>query len=324
VNTNLYGTFYPRIGRLRGIRHTVSPSASWSYTPDVGNKGPARQGFTVSLRQALDLKLLSGGGSDGGAGTAPDEDAGVIGAETSGEEKVTKLSGVAIWNLSSSYNPQAPARKGWSVISSSVNTNLLGTSVSMNQRVDPYQFDVLSTNVTSGVRWGGTHPFGRSSTVTVRELNIVAASDTTLESNGEPDATFEEGGDLPEGGRDRSELAIEEGRLPWSVSMDVSYSKVAESDPRSTLQLSGQMDLTPAWSITYSTTYDVEERLQLGQNYRITRDLHCWEMSFSRQKLGDEWQFYFRINLKAHQEIYAEQGQRGLGGGTFGQGTFGF
>jgi len=327
VNTNFYGTFYPHVGRLRGIRHTVTPSASWSYTPDIGNKGPSRQAFSVSLRQALDLKVASGtkeeSGAAGGVRTTPDQDTGVITEESPGEEKVTKLSGVAIWNLSSSYNPKAPAKKKWSTVSSSVNANLLGTSVSLNQRVDPYKFDILSTTVTSGVRWSGTHPFGRSSSVTVRELNVVAAHDTAS-SQSSAGLSIEETGDMPEGGRDQSALAIEEGRLPWSVQMDVSYSKVSNSEPRSTLQLSGNMDLTPAWSISYSTTYDVEGRLLLGQSYHITRDLHCWQMSFSRQKLGDEWQFYFRISLKAHEEIYAEQGQRGLGGGSFGASSLGF
>jgi hypothetical protein len=55
----------------------------------------------------------------------------------------------------------------------------------------------------------------------------------------------------------------------------------------------------------------------LGDYYGLTRDLHCWEMSFGRQKLGEEWEFYFRIFIKSHPEIYAEQGSRGLGGGTF-------
>ena len=49
----------------------------------------------------------------------------------------------------------------------------------------------------------------------------------------------------------------------------------------------------------------------------------CWEMSFSREKLVDDWQYYFRIHVKAHTEIYAESGQRGLNRSGFGQ-PFGF
>jgi lipopolysaccharide assembly outer membrane protein LptD (OstA) len=85
------------------------------------------------------------------------------------------------------------------------------------------------------------------------------------------------------------------------------------------MNLNGNISLTQNWKISYRTTYDVVGREFLGEFISVTRDLHCWEMSLARQKLGDEWEFYFRINLKAHQEIYAEQGNRGLGGGTFGR-----
>jgi lipopolysaccharide assembly outer membrane protein LptD (OstA) len=324
MSTNFYGTFYPKIGRLRGIRHTISPQASWTYTPAFGNEGPARQGFAVSLRQSLDLKVLARDAGEETAAGAP----GAPGAPPAGpgeeEERVNKLSGVVLWTLTSAYNPKAPRRQGWSTISSSINTSLLGTSVSMNQRIDPYELDVQSTTVQSGVRFGGTHPFGRSSSVTIRELNVVAAHDTSGQKGRAPAAEWEETGEARDRRDEESALAIEEGRLPWSLSADISYTKSKNFDPRSTLQLNGEIELTPAWTVSYSTTYDVQERLLLGQNYRITRDLHCWEMSLSRQQLGNEWQFYFRINLKAHEEIYAEQGRRGLGGGTFGQGSFGF
>ena len=82
------------------------------------------------------------------------------------------------------------------------------------------------------------------------------------------------------------------------------------------MNLNGSINLTRAWSIVYTTTYDVQGREFSGQRYTVTRDLHCWEMSFTRQQLGNEWEFYFKISLKAHPEIYAEQGQRGLGGGS--------
>jgi hypothetical protein len=81
--------------------------------------------------------------------------------------------------------------------------------------------------------------------------------------------------------------------------------------------MGGSIELTRGWSLSYRSTYNVIDREFLGDYFSITRDLHCWEMSFSRQKLGDEWEFYFKINIKLHPEIFAEQGSRGLGGGSF-------
>jgi hypothetical protein len=34
---------------------------------------------------------------------------------------------------------------------------------------------------------------------------------------------------------------------------------------------------------------------------------------------NEEWQYYFRITLKAHPDLYGESGTRGLGTGLMGQ-----
>jgi lipopolysaccharide assembly outer membrane protein LptD (OstA) len=330
ANTNIYGTFYPRIGRLRGVRHKISPSVGWTYTPDIGNRGPARQSFSVGLNQSLDLKVLRaavGGAQEqpGGGGRADrpgGPGAGAPADSAGAEEQLDRLDGVVIWSLSSSYNPE-PSRgqREWSNVNSRINTRLLGTSVSLSQTIDPYEGRVTYTSVTSGLTFRGTHPFGRAETLEMRDLNVVAAADTAgRTTTGDGESPGQSGDTGAEGDR----LGLQEGRLPWMLSMDVSYTRTENSQARSTLRLNGSFDLTRTWSFTYRSDYDVEARELRGQAYTVSRDLHCWEMSFSRQKLGDEWQFYFKINLKAHPEIYAEQGRRGLGGGTFGTSSLGF
>ncbi|MEE9271511.1 MAG: putative LPS assembly protein LptD [Candidatus Krumholzibacteria bacterium] len=281
IGTNVYGTFFPSIGALRGIRHTFSPTASYSFQPSVGGR-PSTQRFTISISNAIDLKMR---GKD--------------------EETDRKLSGVLIWALSSSYNPDAPSRRGWSDVSSRVNTRLLGTSLSLNQIIDPYQLEIKNTSVTSSLGLRGTHSFGSVKEATTAELNV-AASDTT-------DRALDLESKAPEDQQEEAKRPERKG-LPWGVSGSFSYSKSQFGDPRSTLNANGNISLTDNWRITYSTTYDVERRDLLGQNFSIHRSLHCWEMSFTRQKLGDEWEFYFRINIIAQPEIYVEKGQRGLGG----------
>jgi hypothetical protein len=310
ASTNLYGTFYPEIGALRGIRHTITPSASYSYTPSVqGRPSSERVGLTV--RNSVDLKVASGGdgqgeGAEGGA------EAGGAGAEGAQEEKekTRKLSGVLLWSLSTSYDPNLPKGRNWSRISSLVNVRVLGTNVSVSQTIDPYQWDVLNTSLTSSVAFRGTHPFGRAAEITTRELNVVAAD--TLEND------TDVGGRPSGNGKDTDQAKKDEG-LPWDFSLAVSYSKAKGFDQASsTLNFGGGISITRGWKLSYRTTYNVIDREFLGDYYSLSRDLHCWEMSFSRQKLGDEWEFYFKINIKAHPEIYAEEGSRGLGGGTFG------
>ncbi len=305
ANTNVFGTFYPHIGRLRGIRHTITPSVQYSFTPAQDNR-PRAQLVGLNLRNALDIKV---------AGNEAD-------TTLTEEEKVKRLSGVVMWNLSTAYRPDVPQERAWTPISSGLNFTLFGTNFSVSNSIDPYTFDVTSTSMTSTIKFGGTHPFGRSSRVEVKELNETAARDTT---NAQKEGEFETGGvefrQVSEGGVETpmgSELQMEKGRQPWHVVLGLTYSTTQFGEPSSTLRVGWDIMLTDNWRIDYSTIYNVEARERSGQYIGITRDLHCWEIGFTRQQLGDEWLYYFRIALKAHPELYGESGNRGLGGGAGG------
>ncbi|UCH82703.1 MAG: hypothetical protein JSW50_09490 [Candidatus Latescibacterota bacterium] len=323
ATTNFFGTFFPSVGPLRGIRHTVSPSVTYSYQPSISGR-PSSQRFGVNLKNAIDLKVLAGAQRKGefgdmpspqtkrglgGVGDLPGEagkdiEQGQEVEQEPEEEKLRKLSGVLIWTLSSSYNPDAASKKGWGTIASLINLRVLGINFSINNSIDPYTLDVESTRMTSGLSLNGKHPFGTAAEAAAPELNIIAG-DTTDTALDDAAPTAEESGDDKEG-------------LAWNVSMAFSYSKSGFGEPSSTMNLNGNISLTRNWRIGYRTTYDIVRRDFLGEYISVTRELHCWEMSLSRQKLGDEWEFYFRINLKAHPELYAEDGNRGLGSGTFG------
>ena len=309
ASTNIFGTFYPSIGRLRGIRHTMSPSVSYNYSPPR-NERPRSQSVALGLRNSIDIKVAKK--------PAPGDTA------STGEEEERKLSGIVIWNLSTNYRPDVPQKQAWGNIGSTFNTTIAGASLSLNHSIDPYRFDILNTSATASFRVGGSHPFGHSSSVEVRELNVVAAADsadttrTGTEEFAGGGVQFAQTGDFaPENAA--SELALQEGKLPWSLSLGFSYSKGSTGVASSTLRVGWNFKLTENWGIDYSTIYDIE-RLELnGQHFSITRDLHCWSMSFSRQQLGDEWQYYFRLALKAHPDLYGESGDRGVGSGLIGQ-----
>jgi lipopolysaccharide assembly outer membrane protein LptD (OstA) len=278
ASSNFYGTFYPTIGILTGLRHRISPTANYSFVP-AQNGRPRSQGFAVGLTNAIDLKVKD---------------------EKTDQER--KLSNVVIWSLRSSYRPDAASKEGWAAIGSNVNTQIYGVNISMNNSIDPYEWEVKSTQLTSNFAFRGTHGLGSAEESEKTELNVIAASDTS--TLGQATGTTDGGIEDPE-----------RKGLPWSIRAALSYSKIKGFEPSSTLNLGGNINLTRNWIITYNASYNVETRQIQGQNYTIRRDLHAWEMSLSRQQLGDRWEFYFRITLKAHPELYAEQGPRGLAGG---------
>ncbi|TMQ50021.1 MAG: hypothetical protein E6K73_08745 [Candidatus Eisenbacteria bacterium] len=69
--------------------------------------------------------------------------------------------------------------------------------------------------------------------------------------------------------------------------------------------------LTPAWGLDYSASYDVTSH-QIGtQRFALTRDLHCWQAVFTRTFApGGEAEYYFRLGVKEQKEIYIERGTR--------------
>lgn len=280
ASTRFYGTFYPGLGRLSGLRHTVAPSVRYSLTPAQQGR-PRFQSFGLSLRNALDVKLTTASGED------------------------RKISNVVNWSLSSAYNPDAPSGNQWAPISSNFNTQLLRVDLSLSNSVDPYQWDVLSTQVRAGFGYTGVHALGLVP-VRQRELNIIAADTTNTVSSPQEIPGATDDGQLREG-------------LPWSISGNISFNKTQLGEPRSTFNVNGSFNVTRNWRVQYDTSYDVQERALLGYSFSVYRDLHCWEMSFHRRQLANDWEFYFKINLKAFPEIYADQGNRRLGGTT----TFG-
>lgn len=312
ARTNFYGTFYGRIGRFRALRHVFSPQATYTYTPGRGTR-PANQTVSMSIRNTFDMKVATDDSTTNEAGVQ--------------EESLRKLSNVINWTLQTSYDPDLPQDQAWSDIRSAVAGQFYGVNLQWNQTIDPYEWQMESQNATARFTLRGSHPFGRSNSLEVRELNIVAERDTSTAQAQRDDSgvSFTQTGDILPGRTDAAsagELELEEGLLPWYVSVDLNYSDTRTSDPRSSVRFATQVDLTKNWKINYAMQYDLFTRERTGQSISIGRDLHCWEMSLSRQKLGEEWQFYFRIGLKAHPELYQEAGQRGLGGGTFGTSSY--
>lgn len=90
--------------------------------------------------------------------------------------------------------------------------------------------------------------------------------------------------------------------VPWSLRMAYSftYSKPGlTSSISQTLTLTGDVKLTPKTAITYSSGYDFRQNEITMTRVGITRDLHCWEMSFNWIPTGYMKSWNFTIRAKA-------------------------
>ena len=305
VGTTLYGVFYPNIGSLVGLRHTFNPSISWSYVPALTSNQRESQGYSWSLRNVIDLKYLKNG-------------------------QEAKKNNAFTWNMNGSFNPDVSERQ-FSNIRSSIRTSVGRlASISLNHTIDPYEWEILSTNFSTNMSFGGGFSWlgkwelpEREKIRVAKELGSVPEKEPEDEEIDELDtydgfiSDFdEEEWETEQPGRSGRPGAPGRG-TSWSLNLGYSYSGFggsSMSSPTSKVDMRGNLNLTNNWKITFSSYFDIQRREFTSQQYSVTRDLHCWQAGFVHRRFGDDYSYYFQIQIKAHRDLKYEQGKRGLGG----------
>ena len=298
VSTRFYGLFYPSIGELSGIRHTVAPSASWNYSESRGENFNLSRKLSMSLDNSLDLKFGEG-------------------------EEVRRKTGLITWNLSTGYDLEKSRDENpWSALSSSVQLSpLKNFSLSLRQSYNLNEMEKQSTTLSGNLSLAGQIRYGEVK-VDEQMLNVV----TRRESGAEPDTLAAEAlsEEEPPGDGFDPNAPLEEGHSvrgqthSWNFATSFSLNSTPTSSPSPTINLRGGIALTENWSLDYRTSLNLETGDLGHQSIHLTRDLHCWEASFYRVVFQDREQYYLRIYLKAHpQDIKIESGDRNVGYGGF-------
>jgi hypothetical protein len=93
--------------------------------------------------------------------------------------------------------------------------------------------------------------------------------------------------------------------IPWNISIRYNFS---ESQPfpdsysrSSSIDASLSFNLTEKWQISTSGSYDFVRKQHFIPSVSITRDLHCWQMSFSWFPMGTLEGYRFELKIKAPQ-----------------------
>ena len=93
------------------------------------------------------------------------------------------------------------------------------------------------------------------------------------------------------------ELDREEKSWAFTVSHIYSLNKAqyAIDDYNSSLRMSISARITKNWAISYYNYIDLQADELVSFNFLITRDLHCWKMTFKYTKQGDYWNYQFKL-----------------------------
>jgi hypothetical protein len=95
-------------------------------------------------------------------------------------------------------------------------------------------------------------------------------------------------------------------RLPWHLNLNYewNYSCPKPGDtPKevNSLGFEWRINLTKKWQVACRSAYDITKREFVGNvtDISIHRDLHCWEMNFNWNPLGEKQTYKFFVGLKA-------------------------
>jgi hypothetical protein len=323
LRTDLYGIFDTHIGPVRGIKHKVSWSMSHNWRPQLGSKQEASQDISFSLTNELSVKVAD---EPSPSSSKPSDRQALVPEETEGEDHTKKLDQLVRWSLSTSYDPDAPIDRRWSTINSSVLIRpgvTQAISLDVNQSIDPYTFDVLSTRVATGLRLQGSLGLGgklreqdQPKNQLIERLPSTPADSLTTEEE-EPD----QGDDYYDYGDPRENPWLKEGQdlnaIPWSFNARASLNQSkdpfsGESSTRATVTTNATVRLPGQWQLSYSAGFDVDRGQFTNQFWSLRRDIHLWTLEFNRG-ITDGSDFGFRLYLRNLPDLEVKRGQRNAG-----------
>ena len=320
ATTTLYGMFNINKGRLKAIRHKVDLSTTYGYTPDfsyyydvvqkdiLGNYeefSPFEGGFfgepgrnvsqsvSFAIRNLFEAKVAS---------------------KDSTDVKYKKIQLLNNLNFTTSYNLEADSLK-WSPVGVSGSTKLVkDLNLIFSAALDPYAIDV------NGKRYNTFNINNDGSLFRLTNADITASyrlsnetfskgkktktNDNNEQTDDQFGANIGKNESIPSNKKDKTKkVDLFHAKIPWTLNLNYSIGYLNQRREneinRNTIRFNGNVELTPKWSINFSSGYDFKGKGLSNTRMGFKRDLDSWFMSFSWVPIGPNASYYFKIGVKA-------------------------
>lgn len=294
LGTTLYGMFPIHFLRFAGLRHTFSPSISYTFNPrhdasgdkqyypiGIGGAGasPMNQSIGFSIGNSFDGKTIT---------PARKED----------EKPEEKRFHIVSINLGTSYGYR-PAIKDWKWTDLSLSANTTNKLFSVGYSSVFWLYDIhdnihmpilrsYDVRISPQVNIGASGNLWEGDRVV---LDSVAPTDDPLEYQ-------------------RS------GPQPWNMHLSPSFSfsqsRTRQDEDFTTtknyaLSASADLSFTRKWSMSWSSTYNFTANQFVGHSLDFKYDAECWALRFNWRPSGYNPGFYFLIQVKKIPDIKWEQ-----------------
>jgi LPS-assembly protein len=324
LSTAIYGTFqhFGKNSRTLGIRHTMRPTLSFSYSPDLSKGYYENIQITKSGRSA-NLNRFGGNvysafspGTFGGMSFGLDNNIEIkkrskTDTSSEGNEKIKLIDG---FGFNSSYNYLADSFQLSPVYFYLRSTLFKQVSFSATTTLDPYQYDSLGIPINKYAWQGSGYGIGRivggslsiSTSIKSKPKDPKKAEDQKkyLSENQMPMTIDEQQSELNYIRQNPAEFV--DFNVSWSanISFALSFSntfvqKKFVTQLNSALNISGDFNLTDKWKMGFNCYYDVKNLKMQNLTTFLSRDMHCWQLSINITPVGYYRSFNITINPKS-------------------------
>ncbi len=300
LTTTLFGMYQLKQGKLKAVRHVLTPTIGYAYVPGLGKKYYGPWGFngTKSTYTIYDGTLFGGANTNESSAINFGLTNNLEMKIKSSKDTVSGFKKIGIFdNLSafSSYNMIADSFK-LSPFNLNMRTRLFqNVDLNVSSTLDPYRLDSLGVRRKEYV-WKEKNSIGRF-TNTNAALSFSLKSKDKISAKKEPENTNNPGkipGTLEEDYIDFS--------IPWSlnVSYNLSYFKPAlVKTIIQTLSFYGDLSITQNWKVSINSGYDFNTKKLSYTSVNLHRDLHCWEMHLNLVPFGPRRSYSFEMRVKS-------------------------
>ncbi len=314
LSTKLFGLVAFKKGPIRAIRHVLTPSISFSYTPDFGD---AKYGYYGSYVDGEGREVSYSHFEGSLYGSPPGQKSGRIGLTLgnnleikvpSKKDTITGLRKVKLiesFSISGNYDLSRDSLNMSMITMSGRTTLWKNFNIQYGSVWDPYAADSAGRRINK-FEWDVNRRLLRLDNTSWRLSFGFKFGDEDFKKEKKPENATDNEMDEIENNPD----GYVNWNIPWSLNFNynftytnnldyINYVKVPNETIVQTLSFAGQVNITPKWKFTFNSGWDFTQNKFSYTSINLYRDLHCWEMRFSWIPLGVRQSWNFSINVKA-------------------------
>ncbi|MFA5574182.1 MAG: putative LPS assembly protein LptD [Brumimicrobium sp.] len=313
LSTNLY-TYYDFVGNNQmKMRHVLTPRVSMRFQPNMSAYiydylGPDNQEVYYSPYE--ESLYREGVGREVGLISYSFNNTFELKhrnrRDTTGQEEFAKTRIIDAFSISGNYDIFKDSLKFSDIQFQLRLTPVRGLSIVSSARLSPYGWDENNQNINIYAGKNGQGA-GRITNTNISTTYTFTASENQekVERNRELMGDFW-GADFQYYAMNPHEIIDFD--IPWKINLTHTYFASINTNPNAdrkynhnqNIMLSGDVSFTQRWKLGLNASYDIQQKALTQTRLSLTRDMHCWQLSFYWTPVGGQQSFLVRFNATSN------------------------